>query len=263
MDTNSRLKLEGQNALVTGSASGIGRAIALELARNGASLALNDRSTSEELASLTGEIRDMGRGVLELPANVSDPGEVGAMFAEIQRSWGRLNILINNAGIHCRHKFLDIPCEEWTRVLAINLTGYFLCGQAAARMMAQGGGGGRIVCISSPTWEKAPEGMLAYSVTKGGVNTLFRGMAKELAPYRIRVNAIEPGGTPTGLNREIAWVKRAAAHPFEPRSASGRNCTPEDIAQAALFLVSEEASNISGTCIRVDGALAFSNWPED
>ena len=256
------LKLNNQTALVTGSASGIGRAIALELARSGADVAVNDRSASSSLDAVAEEIGALGRRALALPADVSDPASVAGMFGRIKDGWGKLDILINNAGIHCRYRFLEIPFADWTRTLSVNLGGYFLCGQAAAKIMADNGGG-RIICISSPTWNEVPGGMLAYSVAKAGVNTLFRGMAKELAPFRIRVNAIEPGGTPTGLNTNVDWVKRSRAQPIEARSASGRVCTPEDIASLALFLVSEEGSHISGTAIRVDGALSYSSWPQD
>jgi NAD(P)-dependent dehydrogenase (short-subunit alcohol dehydrogenase family) len=246
----SRGQLAGRIALVTGGGRGIGFAIARAFAEEGADLVVADLQT-ESAAEAAEQIRALGRAVLEVQLDVAEPEQVAAMVERAVERFGRIDVLVSNAGISQRDDFLEMPVEAWDRVIAVNLRGVFLCGQAVARRMARQGGGA-IVNIASQRAESAGRDGAAYAASKGGVRTLTKAMALDLAPHRIRVNAIGPGPVLSDLTRaRFSDPARRAA--FEARVPLGRLGEPDDIAGAAVFLASDAARWVTGHCLFVDG----------
>lgn len=247
--TNARF--QGKVAIVTGSGQGIGREIALAMAREGASVAVADWNEvkAREVAS---EIVASGGIATPMKVDISDASQVEAMVQQTLAAYGRIDVLVNNAGIGHVKPFLKITLEEWNRVLGINLTGQFLCAQAVARVMVQQGGG-RIVNVASISGERGGTGRAAYGAAKAGVILLTKVMAVELAAKGIGVNAISPGPTETDQVRECHdAATRAAYHSVLPIK---RYAQPSEIAQAALFLASSDASFVSGHILNVDGGF--------
>jgi NAD(P)-dependent dehydrogenase (short-subunit alcohol dehydrogenase family) len=244
------VRLAGRVALVTGAQQGIGRAVALAFAREGADVAVNYRDDGAAAAAVVGAARACGVRALALPGDVARPPDVEAMAATVERELGRLDILVNNAGIFPRVPFLDMVERDWDAVLDVNLKGGFLCAQAAARMMVAGGRGGAIVNLASGAIRGTQRGV-HYSASKGGVVSMTRALALELAPHGIRVNAIAPGVTDTAQPRyghsEEELLAMAQTIPL------GRLGTPDDIARVAVFLVSEEAGYMTGQTLFVNG----------
>ena len=242
---------KGKVSIITGSGQGIGREIALAMARDGASVVIADwnESRAQEVAS---EIVACGGIARPVKVDVSNPDQVEAMVRQILEIFGRIDILVNNAGIGHVKPFLSITLEEWNRVLGINLTGQFLCAQAVARVMLQQGGG-RIINVASISGERGGTGRAAYGAAKAGVILLTKVMAVELASKGIRVNAISPGPTETEQVRECHDdATRAAYHSVLPIK---RYAEPSEIANAVLFLASQEASFVHGHILNVDGGF--------
>ena len=246
------MRLSGKVALVTGAQQGIGRAIAVALAREGADVCVNfldDRDAAERVA---GEVRAGGRKAMVVQGDVARSRDVEAVVAAATRDLGTPDILVNNAGVFPRSQFLDLAESEWDHVLGVNLKGGFLCAQAAARAMVAAGKAGAIVNISSSAIRGDPRGV-HYSASKAGVLGMTRAMALALAPHRIRVNAIAPGLTDTAQprygNTEEQIAARAAEIPI------GRMARPEEIARVAVFLASDDAAFITGELIHANGGL--------
>ncbi len=244
-------RFQGKVSIVTGSGQGIGREIALAMGREGASVVVADWNEikAREVAS---EIGAAGGAALPVKVDISDAGQVEAMVRQTLAAFGRIDVLVNNAGIGHVKPFLSITLEEWNRVLTINLTGQFLCAQAVARVMLQQGGG-RIVNVASISGERGGTGRAAYGAAKAGVILLTKVMAVELAAKGIGVNAISPGPTETEQVRQCHDdATRAAYHSVLPIK---RYAAPSEIANTALFLASQESSFVNGHILNVDGGF--------
>ena len=244
--------LAGKVALVTGAARGIGRAIALELAHAGAHVALNDLDPGEPGAELQRTITALGHQSSLHQADVSDHAAVEAMVRAVVERYGRLDILINNAGMHRWEPFLEITDAVVERTLGVDLKGVIFCGQAAARQMVRQGGGGRIVNISSVHAVYSIKTAAVYDAAKAGVKRLTATMALELAEHNITANAIAPGWIDTPMNEPFLNTPedRAAVLATIPARRIG---DPHEVGQLAAYLCSEAASYITGSFIVIDG----------
>lgn len=246
------MRLSGKVALVTGAQQGIGRAIAVALARDGADVGVNFLDDAERAERVADEIRSLGRRAVTVQADVAQAASVEAMVAAVVDALGPPEVLVNNAGVFPRASFLELQEREWDHVLGVNLKGSFLCAQAVARALVSGERPGAIVNISSSAVRGDARGV-HYSASKAGVVGLTRAMALALAPHRIRVNAIAPGLTDTQQprygNTEEQLAVRAREIPL------GRMAQPEEIAGVAVFLATSDACWITGELIHVNGGL--------
>jgi len=244
--------LKGKIALVTGSGSGIGKAIALGLAREGVDIAVNDVN-AQNADGAVAEIRGLGSRAMALMASVADEAEVNGMVDRIVAEWGGVDILVNNAGTTNQLLIEDTEKEEWERVLSINLGGAFNCSKAVVPSMKQRGGGRIINIISYSGEHMTMIGGVSYTSSKSGICGLTRQLSFELGPYQITVNGISPGNVITpmlkaGTTRErLAEMKKW--YPLRDMP------TPEDIADAAVFLASDRARMITGVNFEVDGGI--------
>jgi NAD(P)-dependent dehydrogenase (short-subunit alcohol dehydrogenase family) len=250
------MRLEGKVAAITGGAQGIGRATALLFAKEGAAIAAGDID-GERAMAVAEEIRALGRRAFAMPIDVGESVQARAFIERVVAEFSRLDVMVANAGIAWSEPFLDHAEEHWHRVLRVNLHGVFYTCQAAARQMANHGGG-RIITITSINGFRGVENLVGYNVAKAGVVALTKTMAVELAQHNVAVNAIAPAQIDTRLTRGLSEVdtrKRLARIPM------GRYGQPDEIARAALFLASEEASFITGHTLAVDGGyLAGGLW---
>jgi len=259
----TRQPLKGQKALVTGASSGIGLGVAKALGAAGADVVVNYVSAPEAAEQVAEEIRAGGGRALAIRADVSQEDQVQAMFREMLAAWGTVDILVNNAGLQKDAAFSEMTLAQWNTVIAVNLTGMFLCSRAAARQMIRQGvrpevsrAAGKIICISS-VHEVIPwAGHANYAASKGGVRLLMQTMAQELAPARIRVSSIAPGAIQTPINRE-AWETPQALKSLLTLIPYGRIGQPEDIGRVAVFLASDDADYIHGTSLFVDGGMTL------
>ena len=238
------MKLAGKTAVVTGGLSGIGAAVAARFVAEGAQVVAADISAPPGIA---------GHGMtLTARLDVTDEAACAVLMQAVRNRFGRLDLLVNSAGIGRDTPFLDTQVAEFDRILAVNLRGTFLIGQAAARLM-QSGGGGVIVNIASVSGQRGNIGRAAYGASKGGVITLSKVMATELAALGIRVNVISPGPVETPL---VATIHTPAIRENWNRDVPmGRYGTAEEIAGAAAFLCSDDASYITGHVLAVDGGF--------
>jgi NAD(P)-dependent dehydrogenase (short-subunit alcohol dehydrogenase family) len=252
------LALEGKTALVTGASKGVGKGIALDLARNGCDVAVNYHSDLAGADATASEIAASGRQAMVVKANVGVAAEVDTMFSAVFARFGKLDILVNNAGVQTWKPLLDLEESEWDRTIDTNLKGCFLCSQRAARHMKDNGGG-RIVNIGSGCNKLAFPNLVDYTASKGGIEMLTKVAAAELGKYGIAVNCVAPGAI------EIERTKNEAgdyAGTWSKLTPLGRVGTPADIGKTVSFLAGPGADFISGQTIWVDGGL-FSKpaWP--
>jgi 3-oxoacyl-[acyl-carrier protein] reductase len=245
--------LAGKTALVTGGSRGIGRAIALRLAAEGADVALCARQV-EAAQAVAAEVQALGVRALARPADVARAEEAGALVEAVLAEWDRLDVLVNNAGITRDNLLLRMSEEEWDAVLDTNLKGAFNCCKAAARAMVRARGG-RIINISSVVGLMGNAGQANYAASKAGLIGFTRSLARELASRNITANVVAPGLVPetgmTGGLDEKAREKLLAQVPL------GRPGLPEDVAHAVAFLASDQAAYITGQVLCVDGGMAM------
>jgi len=264
-----KVNLQNKVALVTGAARGIGKAIAVLFARNGADVAVNDIDESEG-GKTSGEIEAMGRKSALFVADVADASEVEKMVGQAINTFGRIDILVNNAGIMVAqegrvpiHQYKD---GDWHRVMTTDLDGVFLCSRAVSRHMVEARTG-KIINIGSTAGLVPLRLQSGYVAAKAGVLNLTRSMALELAPYNINVNAIAPGSTLTEVTKALFYSDEAEqkerARSLLSHIPLGRPAMPEDIAYAALFLASEEAGYITGSTMVVDGGWTAGGYARD
>jgi glucose 1-dehydrogenase len=264
-------RLEGKFALITGASRGIGRAVAVRFAAEGASVAINyaglEAAAQETLALVQAASRAGGYGAdghCIAKADVSDPVAIGTMFEQVLRDAKRLDILVNNAGIQAPSPSHDAPLAEYKRILDVNLTGALLCAQAAIRHFLSRPGGGVILNCSSVHEIIPKPAYIAYSVSKGGLGNLTRTLALEYADRGIRVNGVGPGATLTDMNS--AWADDPQARRnVESHIPMKRAATPEEIASVFAFLASDDASYVTGQTLYACGGLTLygdfkQNW---
>lgn len=238
----------GRTAIVTGGASGIGRAVAQRFAAEGAAVAVADQNEKQAAAVA----RELGAQAIAIKLDVREPDDAARMVRETVAAFGGLDILVQCAGIGVERRFLDTTPEDWRRTLDVNLSGTFYCCQAAAREMVARGYG-RIVTLASVGGVQGSEDRAAYGASKGGVVVLTKVMAVELAGQGVTVNALAPGPVDTAMTREMhSPATRRAYSATVPMDRYG---TPEEIAAAALFLAGEEAGYVTGHVLAVDGGF--------
>lgn len=246
------MQLENKSAIVTGAASGVGRAIAERYSREGAKVVvadINEAGVDDTVRS----IRTQGGEAVPVVLDVSDPDQVNAMIGFSLEQHGGPDIIVNSAAIARVQGFLDITLEHWNELLAINLTGVFLCAQAAARSMKERGRGGRIINISSVNGQRAITGRGVYSVAKGGLEMLTRIMAAELGEFDITVNNIAPAPVDTPMIKKMHTEStRAEWHRVLPIKRYAR---PEEVAHAAVFLAADDSGYVTGHTLNVDGGF--------
>jgi glucose 1-dehydrogenase len=247
------MRLLGKKALVTGAARGIGRGCALELARAGADVAVNDRGRTELAASVVAEIRAMGRQAVLVEGDVFERGGCEQVAAKAADGLGRIDILISNPAFSRRAPFLEYDPQVFDQTIKGTLAGGFHMSQLVARHMVERGGGGKIVFISSVHNRIPFVRSVAYNAAKSGLVNMAFTIAAELLPYRINVNVIEPGWIDTPGEHES--FGDAAIREAGPKLPWGRLGTPEDIGKAAAFLASDDAEYITGTSLLVDGGF--------
>ena len=251
------MKLKGKVAVVTGSSQGIGKAIALDLAKAGAHLVVNYNQNIEAAKEVAETIRMQGRRALILQGDVSKSDDVRQIVKDTLEAFGKIDILVNNAGIFISGPIEEISEQDWDRVIAVNLKGAFLCCQAVGRHMIERKSGGSIINIASISGHIPEIHGGAYTASKAGIIGLTKLLAIEWSKYSIRVNAVSPGPVMTPLQQKAYPTKKL----LEARNRAipmGRHGTPEEIAKAVVFLVSDDAGYITGEEITVDGGSQIS-----
>jgi glucose 1-dehydrogenase len=260
MNSNS---LKGQSALITGADSGIGKGVALALAAAGANVIINHVDAHEVAEQTVDEINAAGGTAYAIHADVSNEAEVQAMFAEMFKQYGTIDIMVNNAGLQKDSRFVDMTLDQWNTVIGINLTGQFLCSREAAKEFIRRGvvadrskAAGKIICMSS-VHEVIPwAGHVNYATSKGGISMFMKSIAQELAPHKIRVVGIGPGAIQTPINKS-AWDTPEALQKLLTLIPYNRIGQPEDIGKLATWLASDEADYITGTTIFMDGGMTL------
>jgi len=242
------VKVKNKVALVTGGSSGIGKAITLLLAREGADLVINYAHSDPEAMKVAEQVRALGRKALPIRADVSNHSAVRAMVDKALADFRRIDILVNNAGITIRAFLWDLTEEIWDRVVDVDLKGTFLCSKAVSEAMVREGGG-KIVNIASIRAIEGSDSSMHYAAAKAGVIALTKSLARELAPL-VRVNAVAPGYIETALHAEMSPEARQAVIQTTPLKRFGK---PEDVAQAVLFFASDDSDFITGQTLVVDG----------
>lgn len=245
--------LEGKIALVTGASRGIGRAIALELAREGADVIVNYRARADAAGAVVDEIAALGRRAAAVQANMADPADIERLFRTAVETFGGVDILVCNAATGYIGSIMEQTIKAWDTTMNVNVRSVLLCAQAAFPIMRERGGGS-IVILTSPGGERAVPQYTAIGVSKAAVNTLTMYLAVEFAPHGIRVNAISPGLCDTDALRYYPFLVETLKT-AEEITPAGRKVTPEDVAQVVTFLCGDKAAMLCGEIITVDGGL--------
>jgi 3-oxoacyl-[acyl-carrier protein] reductase len=245
------MRLEEKVALVTGASRGLGKAIAIQIAREGAQVVVNFAKSAEKAEEVVATIQTTGGTALAMQADISCLEEVEVMVDTIYEKFGRIDILVNNAAINRDELLISMEKEDWDTVISTNLGGLFHCTKAVAKyMMLQKNG--RIINISSIAGERGGRGQSNYASSKGGVNAFTRSVAMELAPKKITVNAVAPGVVETEMSSTV--IRRAKEHILNS-IALKRLGRAEEVAKVVAFLASDDSSYITGEVIRVDGGF--------
>jgi glucose 1-dehydrogenase len=255
--------LAGQKALVTGANSGIGKGVAIALGQAGADVVVNYVADADAAGAVVDEIKSFGVKAYAHKADVASEEEVAAMFARMMQEFGTIDILVSNAGLQRDSAFHEMTLAQWNTVLSVNLTGQFLCAREAVREFLRRGvvpsvssAAGKIICMSSVHQEIPWAGHANYASSKGGIKLLMESLAQEVAPKKIRVNAIAPGAIRTPINT-AAWQTREAYDALMTLVPYGRIGEPEDIARAAVWLASDHSDYVVGTTLYVDGGMTL------
>lgn len=262
MDTTAKHLLDGQTALVTGASSGIGAASAVALANAGARVGVNYRGGRDAAADIVKRIRESGGDAVTIEADVSNEDNVGAMFSRLIDAFGRIDILVANAGLQRDAPVTSMTLEQWRTVLDVNLTGQFLCAREAINCFLKQGLApaskalGKIICVSS-VHELIPwAGHVNYAASKGGIMQMVKTLAQEVAEKKVRINSIAPGIIKTNINKGT-WSDPEKAKNILKLVPYGRLGEPEDVAKAVVWLASDESDYVTGTTLFVDGGMAL------
>ena len=250
--------LKGKVALVTGGNSGIGLAIVLELARQGANIVIDYVTHPEAAEALEKQVHDLGDCAIGVEADVSQYSELQKLFAAAVAEFGRVDVMVNNAGVETRTSILDTTEQQYDRVLAVNLKSAFFGTQLAALQMIKQGGGGRIINIASVHEDWPMPGNTAYCLAKGGMRMLTRTAGVELAPHNILVVGVGPGAVATPINTST-MADPALLQRLNSAIPLGRMAKPEEIASVVAFLAGDGASYMTATTVFVDGGLMHSS----
>jgi L-rhamnose 1-dehydrogenase len=246
------MRCKDKVVLVTGGSRGIGRAICLRLADEGAKIAVNYSGSPGQAEEVVEAIRAGGGEAITIKADVGKKAEIENMFEQVVRYFGRIDGLVNNAGICDFSEVLDITEELWDRTMDVNLKGTFLCSQLAAKQMVRQGSGGSIVSISSINHYAGGKLQAHYGVTKSGQVNLMKSFALGLAPHRIRCNSVLPGTIATDINKEYLAIQDNNDY-LVSRIPAGRIGEPIDIAHPVVYLISDESQYVNGTELLIDG----------
>ena len=248
------MRLQDKVAVVTGAGTGIGQAIALAFAEEGAAVVVDYVGSASVSADTIDKIGAMGRKSLGVDADISLPTEVNDLILKTVTAFGKLDIFVNNAGIEKKIAFVDYPLDEWQKIIAVNLTGPFLCSQAAATQMILQGMGGRIINISSIHEDLPMPTNAPYCASKGGLRMLMRTIAVELAPHQITVNNIGPGAIYTPIDRDVE-IDAKLNDQILAEIPMRRWGKPEEVAQLAVYLASDAAAYVTGSTHFIDGGM--------
>jgi 3-oxoacyl-[acyl-carrier protein] reductase len=253
MTNESSRRLHGKVALVTGGSKGIGAGVALELAAAGARVAVNYATDLDGATRVVTRIRDGGGAAFAVRGDVSVAEDVERMFAETTAQYGRVDVVVNNAGVYHPEPFETTTAEQISRQLSVNVLGTILTSREAVKQF--GPGGGSIINIGSLDSSRAVPGMAVYSATKGAVDALTRVLAAELGPRGIRVNTVAPGGVETEGIHAAGFMGSDAEKEMIERTPLGRLGTPEDLGRVVLFFASDDAGWVTGERLTVSGGL--------
>ena len=252
------MRLENKVAVVTGSSSGIGSAIALAFAKEGAAVAVDYRSHPDEAKEIVEQVENFGGRAISVHADVSSPEDVKNLIQKAVEEFGRLDVMINNAGMEEKMPFLETPLDVWNKTIAVNLTGAWLGCQEAAKQMVSQGGSGRILNISSVHEDLPMPTNSPYCATKGGLRMLMRTIAVELAPHNITVNNIAPGAVATPMDAPLEEDANKMQQLLSeiPLRRMGK---PEEVAALAVYLASDDAAYVTGSTFVIDGGMMRSS----
>jgi 3-oxoacyl-[acyl-carrier protein] reductase len=246
-------RLSGKTAVVTGASKGIGAAIAETLGRNGANVVVNYASDKKGAEKVVKAIEAAGAKAVAVQADVSRQADIEKLFAETKKVFGQVDVLVNNAGVYEPRPLEQVDEKHYRRIFDVNVLGLLLTTQAAVKQM--NGGGGSIINIGSGISKQPVAGFAVYAATKGAVDVITQELAQELGPRKIRVNALLPGVTDTEGFRTMTGEDRSFAQQAVSRTALGRIGTGADIADAALFLASDDSRWITGETVQITGGL--------
>jgi glucose 1-dehydrogenase len=248
------MRLQGKVAIVTGGARGIGEGIAVRFAKEGAAVVIDYIGEPDAANAAVAQIQSFGGKAIAVRADVSDPGQVANLIAESVKAFGKLDIVVNNAGIEAKHDFVDFPLEEVRKIIDVNLIGPLMVAQVAARQMIQQGHGGRIINISSVHEDLPMPTNAPYCASKGGLRMLTRTIAVELAKHKITVNNIGPGAIYTAIDADIQ-AQPELEKLLMAEIPLNRWGQPGEVAGLALYLASDEASYVTGSTYFIDGGM--------